>query len=303
MSTRLPVGIVASFLGFSVLAVPLGAQLPHRAFFSPVPDDAEYLLGLSVQRSRDRLFAVRDLSAWFRDPLFFARPGIDQLRTIVVPGRFAALPEWDALYLDGRFDLSPAGAGLTPYAALGTSASHVAYRPEVLRDGGRSRDRYLALAVGSIALLVDLTVFEPRLQLAPVVTADIFARVPEDAIIWASVRAGPSFYGWLLRSTGQLFPSPGVEPRHIDAFLGAATSVVAWVSEREVDTLRVLVRYPGSPEARDAADLLRFLLFPLAGNHAAFPLFDIAVEGDELSLSLVSVVQLAAWLRPLPRPG
>ena len=303
MSIRLLTGAVAPVLALAVGAVPVSAQLPDRAFFAPVPDDAEYLLGFSVQRSRDRLFAVRDLSAWIRDPLFFARPGIDQLRTIVVPGRFAALPEWEALYLDGRFDLADAGAGLVPYAALGTSASHVAYRPEVDPGGGRSADRYLALAVGSVALLVDLTVFEPRVDLAPVVTVDLFDRVPADAIIWASIRPGPAFYGWLLRSTAALYPSPGVEPRHLEAFLAPATSLVAWISPREVDTLRVLLRYREAAAARDAADLLRFLLFPVAGNHADFPLFDIAVEGEQMLLSFVSVDRLAAWLRPLPRPG
>ena len=303
MSKLLTVGLVAVLAAAVLFAVPVRAQLPDPAFFAPVLDDAEYLLGFSVQRSRDRLFAARDVSVWLGDPLFFSRDGIDQLRNIVVSGRFGNLPEWDALYLDGRFDLSGDAAGLLPYAALGSSASHVAYRPLELRGGGRSPDLYLALAVGSVAILVDLTVFQPRLDLSPVVSEVLAERLPDDAIVWASVRPGPPFYRWLLRWVGRLYPSPDLEPRHLESFLTAAGSVVGWVSEREPDTLRVLLRYGSTRDAEGAASLLRFLLFPMAGNHRGFPLFDITVDRGELMLSFVSVDALAAWLRPLPTLG
>ena len=302
MSKLLIVRLVAVLAAGALCVAPLGAQLPDRAFFAPVLDDTEYLLGVSVPRSRDRLFAARDLSVWLGDPLFFSRDGIDALRTLVVPGRFGDLPVWDAMYLDGRFDLS-AAAGLAPYAALGLSASHVAYRPLALRGGGRSADVYLALAVGSVAVLVDLSVYEPREDVSPVVAETLFERVPDDAIVWASVRPGRPFYRWLLRWSGRLYPSPDLEPSHLGAFLAPATSVVGWVSEREPDTLRVLMRYPGVADAEAGAALLRFLFFPLAATHPDFPLFDITRDRADVLLSFVSVDALADWLRPLPPAG
>ena len=266
-------------------------------------DDTEYLLGISVPRSRDRLFAARDLSVWLGDPLFFSRDGIDLLRTVVVPGRFVDLPNWDAMYLDGRFDLSGGGAGLAPYAALGSSASHVVYRPQALAGGGRSADVYLGLAVGSVALLVDLSVYEPRGDVSPVVADALFERVPDDAIVWASVRPGPPFYTWLLRWSAGLYPSPDLEASHLGAFLADASSVVGWVSEREPDTLRVLMRYVDVADAEAGAAVLRFLLYPLAAAHAGFPLFDITRDRADLLLSFVSVDALADWFQPLPAAG
>ena len=60
------------------------------------------------------------------------------------------------------------------------------------------------------------------------------------------------------------------------------------------------MRYGTRRDAEAGAALLRFLLFPMAGAHPDFPLFDITVERGELMLSFVSVEALCAWLRVLP---